>query len=85
MYGKGSISSDAMGSHKEMAGAKMKGDMGVGAYPGRDVPHPDLKMKHMPMDDGQRMAPMTGKRGLMQSAPDHGPMGKDHFSRGSKI
>lgn len=83
-YG-GKMTSDAMNAHKSMAGAGMKGDFGVGGYPGRTAKHPDVGMSHESMPDSARMAPMKGKMGNMQSAPDHGSAGMDHFTRGGKV
>lgn len=58
----------------------MSGSFGVDKMPGRTMVHPDMKMTHEPMADSMRM-PAAGK---MQGAPDHGPMGQDHFMRGGK-
>ena len=78
-YG-GNVTSTSMNAHKAMAGAGDKGNFGVKAYPGRSQPHPDVGMSHMPMDDGMRSPAHKG----MQGAPDHGPMGADHFTRAGK-
>jgi hypothetical protein len=83
-YG-GDADSSGMNQHRKMAGAGMKTDFDVSEYPARSAPHPDLKMKHMPMDDSARMPAATGKGRMMQGAPDHGPMGRDHFQRGGKV
>lgn len=88
MYGKGSVSSDAMNQHKNMAGAGSKTDFGVGKIPGREAKHPDLMMSHEAMDDSMRSPSVKGKGGMaMQGAPDHGQgMGaKDHFLRGGSV
>ncbi len=74
-----------MNAHKKMAGADAKGNFGVSGFPGRTASHPDVGMKHTPMDDSARMAPMKGNGGMMQAAPDHGPMGTDHFKRDGKM
>lgn len=86
MFGGKSIGSTAMNQHKAMAGAGNSGDFGVSKFPARDVPHPDVGMKHEAMDDMGRGAkpPIKGNGGLMQSAPDHGGPGRDHFTRDGK-
>ena len=83
-YGKGDANSSAMNQHRKMAGAAMKTDFNVGPYPARSAPHPDIKLTHEPMADSFRSGPVGGKGGMMQGAPDHGPMGRDHFQRGGK-
>lgn len=75
------MKSDAMNQHKAMAGADKTGNFGVTKAPGREAPHPDLGMKHEPMADSARSPAHKG----MQGAPDHGPMGNDHFQRGGKV
>lgn len=85
-YGK-TISTDSMNAHKKMAGAAMKGDFRLDAYPGRAAPHPDLTNgvgQKGAMDDAMRTPPMGAKGRLMQRAPDHGPAGNDHFRRDGK-
>lgn len=85
-YGKGDGSSGSMNQHKAMAGAGMKGSMGVSGYPGRVASHPDMGMSHEMMPDGARGMGMPGKGMPRQGAPDHG-IGKgapDHFMRGGK-
>lgn len=84
-YGKGDATSSGMNQHRKMAGAASTGDFDVSEYPARSAPHPDLKMKHMPMEDSARMPATTGKGRMMQGAPDHGPLGRDHFQRGGKV
>lgn len=74
------MKSDAMNQHKAMAGADKTGNFGVTKMPGREATHPDVKMTHEPMADSFRSAAVKG----MQGAPDHGPMGNDHFVRAGK-
>lgn len=84
-YGKGMVKSDAMGAHKEMAGAKSS--FGVkSAFTGGVQTQPGVKSFEA-MQDSMRGAPpaVGGKHMGMQAAPDHGDMGKDHFSRGGMV
>lgn len=85
-YGKGDVSSNSMNQHKAMAGAGMKGSMGVSAYPGRVADHPDRGMSHEMMPDSSRALGMPGKGMPRQAMPDHAmDKGvKDHFMRGGK-
>lgn len=89
MYGGKKVESSAMNAHKAMAGAGSSGSFGVGAFPSRDAKHPDASMSHEAMPDSARGAPpaMGGSKGAhgRQAAPDHGPMGNDHFMRGGKL
>lgn len=78
-YG-GNVTSTSINSHKAMAGAGDKGNFGVKSLHGRTATHPDVGMSHMAMDDGSRSPAHKG----MQGAPDHGPMGSDHFTRSGK-
>lgn len=84
MYGKGSITSNAINQHREMAGAGSKGNFGVGKLPQRDKQHPDVGMSHAAMDDAKRGPGLGGSGMAKQAAPDHGQMGADHFNRYGK-
>lgn len=81
MFGKGSVSSDAINQHREMAGAASKGNFGVKGLPQRDASHPDAGKSYSAMDDGSRGAgPGIGGKGVaMQRAPDHGGVPASHF------
>lgn len=83
----GQVKSGGMNQHKLMAGAGRTDNFGVSKFPARDVPHPDVGMKHEAMPDESRGAkpPIKGNGMLMQAAPDHGGMGPDHFQRGGKV
>ena len=88
MIGDRGVKSSDVNQHKRLAGATSSGNFGVEKLPQRDVPHPDVNMKHEPMDDGSRAKGIGRKGGYdMQSAPDHG-VGKgvkDHFMRDGKV
>lgn len=76
----------SINAHKKMAGADQSGGFGVGKGFASAGSHPDVGMKHDPMDDGARMPAVKGGNGMMQGAPDHG-VGKgyrDHFQRDGK-
>lgn len=80
MYGKGSVKSDTVSQHKELAGAKMSGTFGVGKFPARAGAN-GQGARHDTLPDGSR-GPGIGAKGIMQqAAPDHGPSGVDHFTR----
>jgi hypothetical protein len=86
MFGKGSVTSNEMNQHKTMAGAGSSGDFGVKSGFGGKTTQPGVKSFDA-MNDGSRGAPPGMARSgghAMQSAPDHGPAGADHFSRGPK-
>lgn len=85
-YGKGGVSSSDLNQHKRLAGAGMKGSMGVSEYPGRTMTHPDIGMKHVAMDDSMRAVTPPGKGMPRQANVDHA-IGKghpDHFQRSGK-
>lgn len=81
-FGKGMVSSDAMNQHREMAGAKSKGNFGVSGLPQRNAMHPDATAhtgRKPEMADSMR-GPALGGKGLgMQAAGDHGPTPASHF------
>lgn len=83
----GAVKSSGMNQHKLMAGAGRTDNFGVKPFPARDVPHPDVAMKHEAMPDDSRGAkpPIKGGGMMMQAAPDHGPAGPDHFSRAGSV
>ena len=87
MEARSGVKSGGMNQHKLMAGAGRSDNFGVKPFPARDVPSPDMAMKHEAMPDESRGAkpPMKGNGMLMQSAPDHGGMGSDHFKRDGSV
>lgn len=82
-FGQGSVSSDAMSSHKEMAGAKSGGNFGVKpAFSGGATTQPGIASFAAMNDTGRGAGPNVGGR---QAAPDHGPSGKSHFKYGGDL
>lgn len=85
MEGGRGITSSNMNQHKRMAGAERSDDFGVCKWPASAGDHPDVGMKHEAMSDGSRGAgPGMGSGMAKQAAPDHGPSGRDHFTRDGK-
>lgn len=83
MYGQGSVSSDAVSAHKKMAGADTGGNFGVkSAFGGGSKTQPGVQ-SFAAMNDGKRGAGTNV--GGRQAAPDHGPAGKDRYTRGDKL
>lgn len=80
MYGKGSVKSDSVPQHKELAGAKMSGNFGCGSFPAGASSAQPARRDTLP--DSAR-GPGIGSKGVtQQAAPDHGSPGPDHFRRG---
>lgn len=87
MFGKGSVTSNEMNQHRQMAGADSKGNFGVSsAFKAGHSTQPSVKSFEA-MNDGSRGAgpgiPRVGSHAA-QASPDHGHHGNDHFYRDGK-